>query len=298
MENEIKLSSEKPVFSRWQPAAWLRVSGEDAFSFLQGQFTNDLRQIGERGGIYGLWLNHKGRVLADSFVLRGPAGDFWIGSYFSRGDVIRERLEAFIIADDVVVEDVTADWRAVSVLAPGSSESLMASAVNAVGFAGRRSGLKNHEWVFPAASETTILSQIRDGTELGAAELELLRIKAGIPAVPADIGPGELPNEGGLDAVAISYNKGCYLGQEVMARLKSMGQVRRRLFRVRGSRSLPPLPAALHQGGRRIGELRTAAATAEGFVGMALLSLIHFQAGAGLSFSAEGEATMSVEEPT
>src|SRR5438876_590876 len=92
---------------KWQPAAWLRVSGTDAANFLQGQFTNELRGIDSRDAVYGLWLNVKGKVVADSFVLRGAAADeFWIGSYSSPAKTIVERLEGFVIADDVVIEDV------------------------------------------------------------------------------------------------------------------------------------------------------------------------------------------------
>ncbi|MES1167157.1 MAG: folate-binding protein, partial [Pseudomonadota bacterium] len=72
-----------PSVHRWRPAAWLQVSGPDAFSFLQGQQTNDLGRLKTDPAVYGLWLNQKGRVLADSFVLRGDAPEaFFVGSYF------------------------------------------------------------------------------------------------------------------------------------------------------------------------------------------------------------------------
>ena len=89
--------------------------------------------------------------------------------------------------------------------------------------------------------------------------MERDRIAAGIPAVPQDVGPGDLPNEGGLEDAAISTTKGCYLGQEIMARLKTRGRLRRRLTRVRGTGSVPALPAVLWQAGRKAGELRSAA---------------------------------------
>ncbi|MCX6955745.1 MAG: hypothetical protein NTV51_26675, partial [Verrucomicrobia bacterium] len=110
---------------RWKPAAWLRVTGEDAANFLQGQFTNELRGVAEGVAVYGLWLTLKGKVLADSFIVRrgggaggaGRAGaEFWIGSYFSPAAVIKERLEAYVIADDVTIEDLTAEWTAVTVV--------------------------------------------------------------------------------------------------------------------------------------------------------------------------------------
>ncbi len=77
--------STSPAIFRWEPAAWLRVSGPDAAAFLQGQFSNDLRPLGlapEAKGalpaVYGLWLTVKGKVEADSFVLRGAGPEeFW-----------------------------------------------------------------------------------------------------------------------------------------------------------------------------------------------------------------------------
>ena len=286
-----------PVFFHWQPAAWLRVSGEDAFTFLQGQFTNDLRLLERSGAVYGLWLNHKGRVLADSFILRETENAFWVGSYFCASDVIRERLEAFVIADDVVVEDVTRDWRGLTLFGPEELTVGLRTLAGVTVFAGRRSALAHREIVFPVSLESQVSSRLAGLTEVGGAEMELRRITDGIPAIPADIGPGELPNEGGLEAGAISYTKGCYLGQEVMARLKSMGQVRRRLVRVKGAGGAPVVPTALHQGDRRIGELRTAIAGPDGFVGLALLSLLHLRAGEGLSFSEGGEPVVKVSEP-
>ena len=67
----IKVSTHQ-AFHWWRPAAWLRITGGDAETFLQGQFSNDLRGLrAGSGAVYGLWLDVKGRVMADSFVLRG-----------------------------------------------------------------------------------------------------------------------------------------------------------------------------------------------------------------------------------
>jgi folate-binding protein YgfZ len=272
MSNESISLENKCDFFRWQPAAWLRVSGEDAETFLQGQFTNDLRTLASDRGVYGLWLNHKGRVIGDSFVLRGASAEFWVGSYFCPAAVIKERLEAFIIADDVTVEDVTDQWRAVTLFGV-TAESQSANPALGCWFAGRR-GLEAREFVFPRAAESELASQWLGGREREAVEIDQLRIQGGIPAVPADIGPTELPNEGGLEKEAISFTKGCYLGQEVMARLKSMGQVRRRLLRLRGTGEPPARGTALHQAGRRIGEMKTAVRVGDGFIGFGLMTVL------------------------
>lgn len=289
--SEIDKISPARQYFRWQPAAWLRVTGADAAEFLQGQFTNDLREIASGGAVYGLWLNQKGKVLADSFVVAEGAQTFWVGSYFSAASVIRERLETYIIADDVRVEDMTSEWRGVTVF---GADGLAPGAGMGISFAGRRSAEPHREWLFPAVDEPRVMARVGGMTELTALQMEQRRIRARIPAVPADIGPGELPNEGGLESVAISYTKGCYLGQEVIARLKAMGQVRRRLLPVRGSGAIPALPVELFQGDRRVGELRSAVPEGDGFIGLTLLSLLNLRRDAGLSFAAGGDAAANV----
>lgn len=295
---------------RWRPTAWLRVTGSDAETFLQGQFTNELRGLGGESGavsVYGLWLDVKGKVLADSFVLRGSAGgtasaEFWIGSYFSPAAVIQARLESHVIADDVIIEDATAGWMGVSVLGSGAGAWLRdqqrASPDVTAGFVfpGRRTLPENAEWIFPAEASDVVWRQLTGLTELNTAEMERRRIRAGLPAVPADVGPGDLPNEGGLETEAISYTKGCYLGQEVMARLKSMGKVRRRLMRVRGSSmEFPPLPAPLFVGERQVGELRSAVREAgDGFIGLAMFALMHVTPDAKLALTPGAVPTVNL----
>lgn len=305
----------------FQPMAVIRVTGEDALSFLQGQFTQELRSTAELPVAYGLWLNQKGKVLADSFVLKEAADNLLIVSFEGSATVICERLEAYVIADDVTLEDVSDAWKGVVLSASeaagvverasvGGGGNGAEKALPAVGqfakvcggflFRGRRAGAETDvgaetwEWILPVDAGAVDISATGAlaGTALSFAQIEELRIAAGIPAVPRDIGPTDLPNEGGLDVNAISYTKGCYLGQEVMARLKAMGTLRRRLVRVRGvvgvssvdatagvaRRVLPAVPCALLQGEKRVGELRSvvrvlgANGSDSGFIGLAMIS--------------------------
>lgn len=273
----------------------LRVSGGDALNFLQGQFTNELRNLVANEAVYGLWLNQKGKVVADSFIAPAEGGEaFWVVSYFSPAAVIRERLEAFIIADDVVVEDATAAWTAAAIFGAVERKALTAVVPGSFAFGGRRGGA-GVEWLFPTATTVAAMSWLAGGRELSEAEVAMRRIRAGVPAVPEDIGPGELPNEGGLEATAISYTKGCYLGQEVMARLKAMGQVRRGLRRVSGRGQAPVAGTVLFQGERKVGELRSVAADGDGFVGLALLTWLNLDPAAGLATAAGGAATITIE---
>jgi folate-binding protein YgfZ len=281
----------------WAPAAWLRVSGPDAAGFLQGQFTNDIGQSRQAKAIYGLWLNQKGKVVADSFVLRGKGEEeFWIASYFSPAAVIRNRLEAFIVADDVVLEDAATEWRGMTLIGDGTERWLAAEPREGFTFPGRRSSEENWEWVFPISSWDAVRAKLTGLPELSPPEVERRRIAAAIPAVPADIGPGDLPNEGGLEAVAISATKGCYLGQEVMARLKSRGKIRRQLHRVSGSGAPPPVPSPLWLETERAGELRSIAhdAAGTGWTGLAMLSQALHRPDLPLSLAAAGPPMLKI----
>lgn len=293
----INISTSLAIF-QWRPAAWLRVTGEDAASFLQGQFTNDLRPLAQPNApaVYGLWLSLKGKVLADSFVLRGGVpNEFWIGSYCSSSSVIRERLESHVIADDVVIEDVTTEWEGVSVIGEGAAKLVeQRTSFGGLVFPGRRERGENIEWLHRVAPGEPAWVAGAGLNKVEADEVARRRIAAGIPSIPADIGPADLPNEAGLEADAISFTKGCYLGQEVMARLKSMGQVRRRLVRVKGcGAEFPPLPAPVFLGARQVGELRSAASDgAGGWIGLAMVSLLQVTTGADLALAADGAPAM------
>jgi folate-binding protein YgfZ len=293
--------STSPAFFPWRPACWLKVAGEDAATFLQGQFTNDLRTLPAAGAVYGLWLTVKGKVLADSFVLPGPTPtEFWVGSYFSPAEIVRERLESHVIADDVTLTDETEQWAGVC-LGPDVAAALRASGElgDVLEFAGRRGRDAAVEWMYRRTGDepAAVVALRAAGQAVEAVEMERRRIAAGIPAVPRDLGPGDLPNEGGLEGDAISYTKGCYLGQEVMARLKSMGQVRRRLWRVRGAgERLPDVPAPVFAGARQVGEVRSAVRKDGNWIGLAMVSLLHVSPGAELGFAAEGPAALRLED--
>jgi len=290
---DIKFST-YPAWHRWDPAAWLRVSGPDAFSFLQGQNTQDLRPLrdGAAAAVYGLWLTVKGKVVGDSFVLRGAAPDeFWVGSYFTPSAALLARLEAFLIADEVTLEDQTAAWTGLSLLSAANDGP--AAGPDAFRFTGRRIAAGNVEWV--GRREVAAALPPPAGRELNAAQMKLLRLDAGLPAIPEEFGPADLPQEAGLEGAAISFQKGCYLGQEVMARLKAMGQVRRQLWRVAGAGDAVPPPGAPLRGAedRPAGEIRGAVTDGDGgWIGLAMISLLHAPADA--RFWLPGDAQPSV----
>jgi folate-binding protein YgfZ len=232
-------------------AAVVRVTGEDAAAFLQGQCTADLRGVALADA---LWLNRKGRVLAHTVVVAESDGSFLLLCPHLSAAELRAVVTANVIADDVVATDEGDRWQ-YGVLW-GEGEPAVAGARL---FATRRYGVAAWDVL---ASPGTLLP----GARADLAELHAHRVRAGVPAVPADCGAGEFPQECGLDAW-VSYAKGCYLGQEVMARIQSMGSLRRILRVVAG-------PVAVGQElrtpeGKVVGLVRSAA----GDAGLALVSV-------------------------
>ena len=262
-------------FFPYRPAAWLLVRGADAASYLQGQFSQDLREIHGGKVAYGLWLNGKGKIIADSFVGEGPEpGEFWVGSYFCPAAEVQRRLEEYIVADEVEVADATSEWQGLAVLGPGAGAwAAAAAAPGAVAFPGRRAAGEAWELLWPESASAAMGPRLGTIAAGGAGELERERIAAGIPAIPRDAGPADLPPEADLAAAAISYTKGCYTGQEIVARTQHLGRIKRRMLRLELPRGEFQRGAAVRLPDGRSGRVTELAATGDGFEALAVMSL-------------------------
>lgn len=269
----------------YEMAAHLRITGEDACDFLQSQFSNDLRPFESGQATYGLWLDAKGKVLADSWVRCEGPERFRLFSEHCSGTLIAEKLERHIVADDVEIEVLpgSAALAVLGAVPDSSGEEGEAALV----LPGRRSVEPSWEYVFRDAELRDAFIRKNDAKLVSENQIQLLRLEAGIPMVPAEIGPGELPGEGRLDCDAIAFNKGCFLGQEVVARMHNVGKATRSLYLVRGKGQEPDCPQALtNESGKVLGELRTAYPDQAGWVGVALLkrrdlpSMLRFETGA------------------
>ena len=267
-------------------SAVLRAHGPDANSFLQGQFTQDLKRA-ETGPIYGLWLDQKGKVLADSHIIRLAGNDFLIASFAGPAAPLLARLEAYLIADEVELRDESGEWA--GFLVWGETVVELSLPESARVFPSRRAGPNARDILVPVAHAREVEALLADkATAATRGMAELARLRMALPAVPADIGPRDLPAEGALDDVAISFTKGCYLGQEVIPRLKNLGQVRRALHLIAGSGAPPAPGSALFHGERKVGETRSSAADGAGFLALAMLSLVNLDASAPLGLAPHG----------
>lgn len=254
------------------------------------------------GCSYGLWLNQKGKALAESFVLRVAEHEFLVWAVRVTAEALRQRIEDYLIADEVEIFDAAAEWPAGAILWGEGTAQAITSIVGSTPVLGQfaeSAGMlvfrarfsRSENFVCLAANPSALSDALaRSGAERSTRDaLEAERIASALPAVPDDIGPNDLPNEGGLEADAISYTKGCYLGQEVMARLKNLGQVRRRLMVVAGRGEAPAPHSPVRQGEKQVGETRSTARVGDGFVAMAMVSLVNFDRAAPLAL-ADGRA--------
>ena len=274
-------------FYQFSSRTHFMVTDEDSADFLQSQFTNDLRPSEAGQCSYGLWLDVKGKVIGDSIVLAEVDAVFRVLSERSEGTRIQAHLEKHIIADDVAIDSKE----------PATIFELSTQALSDLGLEtpemGRfletdfgqltsvRAGIYNMV-ILDDSNVTKFRAKLEgaDFTELSSDARGLTRINNGLPLVPDEIGDADLTGEGELEKDAISFTKGCYLGQEVVARVHNIGKPQRRLFVVSGQGGRAELPLALYNShSKQVGELRSAYSDGENWRGVAILK-IRF-AGAG-----------------
>ncbi len=291
----------------------LILRGEDGRRFLNGQITCDVSDLAPGKGIYGFLTTVKGRIEADATVL-AQEDHLLLVLPPGLGAAIRERLERYIIVDRVEIAEPAPSVR-LSFLGPGAEEALAALlgvSVPAEVWGHRpvelegRSGWLIREgrlgkaawslWLPESAAEEVLgrLAEAADCRRIGQSAFEAFRVEVGMSRFGQDFGPENLPQETGIEE-AISYSKGCYLGQEVVARLHYRGQVSRQLRRLELSTSqVPSLPSELSLEGRSAGRLTSAAALPEGETafGIGLIQRRAFEPGTELELSTGGTATV------
>ena len=238
--------------------AKFRLSGSDRERFLQGQVSNDVRHVRADAAIYACVMTVKGKMSADIFI-RGEADAYFIDADATLREPLAARLERYIIADDVTLEDITEAITLAHVVAPRSLPPLPPELSSSFGSAhASRYGREGID-VFGPREMLDHLRAWLGGGELSAPEAELLRISEGVPRWGLDLAEDTIPVEAGLEARAISYTKGCYIGQEVISRIKSVGHVNHHLRRLRAGFNLRA-GDRLERDGKTVGEITSAAA--------------------------------------
>lgn len=217
----------------------LMVTGNDRLDFVQGQLSNDVKGLPVGGVTHALMLNHKGHALADVRVVR-RRDDLLLIIEGGKGELVRQSLEAHIIFDAVelqVADDLHLTVQGSQVLARLKNEGVdltvgayQIKPSGTLWFACQRTSQYGADALVPVSALPSFLAWLE--TQMlplaGEDALTAARIVAGIPAAETEAGEGILPQEAGLES-AVSYHKGCYLGQEIMARIEARGKLRRSL---------------------------------------------------------------------
>jgi folate-binding protein YgfZ len=223
----------------------LLVTGPEAVEYLQGQLTNDIEALEPGDGCYAALLDRKGHMQADMRVLRWPgeAPILWIDTEPEAAAVVHRHLETYKIGRDVSVEDAGAERAIISLIGPATgavaaTPSLPPYACEATTIfgieclaAGSEEGI---DLISAAADRDPLRAALlkAGAAEVDAAAAEILRVEAGRPRYGADVDEDRLILEAGMDD-AVSMTKGCYLGQEVVARATARGHINRKLVGLR-----------------------------------------------------------------
>jgi folate-binding protein YgfZ len=256
-----------------------RLTGPDGARYLNGQVTNDVGRLADGHACYAAVCSAKGRMEGDvSIALR--AGEF----YLDADPVLREslgaRLEKYLIADDAVFEDVSDLCNLSHVFGATPPPAPEAGFVIAYS----RFGVPGHDvWISgpnPVIADATVEADV----------LETLRLEHGIPRWSAELTSSTLPPEAGPHMLAaISYTKGCYVGQETIARLKSVGHVNRSLVFLRSDSAAFPAPGVkLKQGDHETGIVTSSGYSPRLEKGIALGYAQRQTAAEGVSLQADG----------
>lgn len=257
--------------------ARISLTGSDRTRWLNGMVTNNIRDLQLGHGVYAFLLNPQGHILGDLYAYnRGDS--LLVDTDQQQLEQILAVFDKYIIMDDVEVTNVTDRHASIGIAGPKSSDLLRAAGfevaelkplqfaetswqqLSVTLISGDNPCVESFELRFaPADVDKVQQALMKAGAKtVRTAALDLLRVASGIPRYGVDIRERDLPQETEQDR-ALNFSKGCYVGQEIVERIRSRGQVRRKFtgFEVQG-----PLPAAgskIQADGKEIGEITSAA---------------------------------------
>ncbi len=258
----------------------LTVSGPEAAEFLQGQVTNDVEELAAGAGCYAALLDRKGHIQSDLRVLRTAENEFWIDIEGDAGSRVLKHLSMYKVGREVEVE--AADRVILSLIGPGSFEVAgLAPGDEYASVTATFAGVEvlvvatdlGLDLIVPEESIDALAGDLesRGAVPVSEAAAEILRVETGRPRFGRDMTEASMPAEAGIVEAAVNFTKGCYIGQEPVARLHYKGRPNRHL---RGLRFAAPVEAGspVRLGERELGSVGTAVLSpATGQIGMAIL---------------------------
>lgn len=261
------------------------VAGSDTVEYLHRMLTQDMRGMVDFEVRAACLCTHKGRLLASLLVAHWGELVYLITPE-SHGEALFNQLDRFIIMDDVTLTEVTEDWEFISLQGPeapeafsrfaGDKETQLSANFSAASFAtsqgeglaieNTRTGERGIDLMIPTASAETLKTWLEDQNIPLVSEhdsgVQRARIEAGIPSPGQELDDDIIPVEAGLDHT-ISYTKGCYAGQEVIAKIKYLGEPPKTMvtLNIEGSFEGVNAPLTVWNGEKRVGRVTSWAAS-------------------------------------
>lgn len=259
----------------WQ--AKLVLTGEDRIRWLNGMVTNNVRDLAVGHGVYCFLLTAQGRIVAD-MVAYNRGDHLLVTTDCSQVQAVKDTFDHYIIMDDVEVSDVSDKLGAIGLAGPTAAQTLNRGGINVsqlvpgqvvdlvwrgIGISvsrGTHPNLEAYEiWFAAEHAETVWKALVQTGaTPVGSQAVEWYRIARGVPRYGIDLSQRDLPQETEQEH-ALNFAKGCYIGQEIVERIRARAILHRTFtgFLLEGE---PPQPETkITEGERNIGEVRSAA---------------------------------------
>ena len=287
------------------------VTGADRKTWLNGLVTCDLAPLKTNDAAYGLAVTQKGRILADVVVLVDAKGLVDEGAQVlvalprHVAAEVRASFEKYLIMEDVEIAPETDRFVVSFVHGPRSGDVLAAArAAGAHGATLDRTGRGGAVLFTPSDSIDAVTRAIGASLEAvggvfgDAAGWEALRVSRAIPRFGADFDGATYPQEVGLEKTAVSFSKGCYLGQEVVCMLEMRGHVKRRLVPLLIASGDPPVRGAevSDAAGQKVGEVTSAAIVpSRGLTALAMIKVAHAEIGTALAIGGISASVVSPE---
>jgi folate-binding protein YgfZ len=274
-----------------EPAV-LVLRGDDAGEFLNGQITNDVGALNDGDSRYALLLTPKGKIRADMRIAR-DGDETLVVSTAAHLPAIRHTIETFRIGYFFSTEDATGEFKLISLIGPGAHAALDKVSLP---YAALESPLGADALVESNESGAFLAELTAQGlAEFTPEQGEAARVAAGVPAFGAEITEDTFPAEAALEQRAVNFEKGCYVGQETVARMHYKGKPNRHLRILRSTEPLEPGATVSATDGRELGQVGTAVLSPDGEP--IALAILRREGEPGATVNAGGVEATIVEIP-
>lgn len=284
--------------------AILEIRGSEAAEMLQGQLTNDIEALSPGEGCYAALLDRKGKMRSDMRVLAAAPELVLLDCPEGPADDVEAHMQMYKVGRDVEVAR-SEQQAVISLIGPGTARLLgdrplgPEHAHREIEVAGAEARLVSTDLgadliVAAADAEAAVAELLERGAEpVGAEAAEIVRVESGRPLFGAEMGSDTIPQEAGLNERAVSFEKGCYIGQETVARLHYRGKPNRHLRRLVGGGELEP-GETVSLDGKELGVVGTAVISPAR--GPLALAILRKEAAPGVEVTVGEDRTAVVEE--